>query len=129
MSDNTDYRWPLLYKWGQTKNDLLPEEYHKLHNTFRDFVKYFLLMENTFGKNPYMNIYDWAEVHFWPLVKLQDHGTVKCPELHILKPLLHDAIRQSYNLARYENNQDLIDDERKNNSSVEKPIQIDPKNK
>jgi len=107
---SSDYRWPLLYKWGQAKNDMLNAEYDRLHGTFRELVKYFLLMENTFGKNPYISIYDWAEIHFWPLVKLEENGKVKCPEFSFLKPLLFDAIRTSYNLSQYESNQDPIDE-------------------
>jgi hypothetical protein len=105
-----DYRWPLLYKWGQMKDELEGKEYFKLHGEFGELVRYCVLMEKTFGKNSYFCVYDWAEVHFWPLVTLDENRCVRYPNLSSLKPLLCDAIRQSYNLWRYEKSDVPVED-------------------
>jgi hypothetical protein len=93
-----DYRWPLLYKWGQAQNEISHEDYTKIQGVFRDLVHCFVKAEELFGKNSYLSIYDWAEVHFWPLVTLQPDGSIRCPELSTMQPLLYESIRQSYDL-------------------------------
>lgn len=107
---SSSFRWPLLYRWGQAKQDMSSEDYDKLHQNFRELVQYVVLMENTFGKNPYLNVYDWAEVHFWPLVAVDSQGKLRCPDLQHVKPLLCDAIRNAYNLSRYQSNEHPMDE-------------------
>lgn len=93
-----DYRWPLLYKWGQAHSEISHDDYMKIQGVFRDLVRCFVKAEELFGKNSYLSIYDWAEVHFWPLVTVQSDGSTKCPELSAMQPLLYEAIRQAYEL-------------------------------